>query len=277
MVGKIRLALEPMVNHWWQVPLYVSARGLTTSLMNAGMLGLEAEFDFTAHVLELRAADGGRRLIKLQPRSVASFYSELMDHLNELGVAVDMLARPVEVQESTPFADDTKEREYDADAVHRYWLALVQVKRVMSIFRARFIGKVSPVHYFWGGPDMAVTRFSGRRAPQHPGGVPNCPDWVQEIAYSHEVSSCGFWLGEHGEGTFYAYAYPEPNGFGESRAEPPAASYDAKLREFVLPYAEVRAAADPDGMLLDFFQSTYEAAADLAGWDRAALEDRRYR
>jgi len=274
MVGKIRLALEPMVNHWWQVPLYVSARGLTTSLMHAGGRGLEAEFDFVDHVLELRASDGSLRRIKLGPRSVASFYAELVHHLNELGVDVAMLARPVEVQESIPFAHDTKERAYDAGAVHRYWLTLIQVKRVMSMFRARFTGKVSPIHYFWGGPDLAVTRFSGRRAPQHPGGVPNCPDWVQEIAYSHEVSSCGFWLGDGGEGTFYAYAYPEPQGFAEWHVQPAAAWYDPRLREFVLPYAEVRAAPDPDAMLLDFFQSTYEAAAELAGWDREALEER---
>jgi hypothetical protein len=272
IVGKIRLALEPMINHWWQVPLYVSARGLTTSLMHAGGRGLEIEFDFIDHVLGLRLSDGSSRRIVLEPRSVAGFYAETMTALDELGVGVKIFGRPVEVVVSIPFAEDVQHRSYDPAAVHRFWLALVQIHQVMTRFRARFIGKASPVHFFWGAPDLATTRFSGRPAPLHPGGAPNCPDRVQQLAYSHEVSSCGFWPGGSAEGSFYAYAYPEPAGFRDRQVRPSAASYDPSLGEFVLAYAAVRTAADPDGMLLDFFQTTYEAAADLARWDRASLE-----
>ncbi len=272
VVGKVRLALEPMVNHWWQVPLYVSARGLTTSLMHAGGHGIEIEFDFVDHVLELRRSDGQTAKVPLEPRSVASFYEATMAALDDLGVRLTILARPVEVPDATPFALDEQHASYDADAVHRFWLALLQAHRVMSLFRARFVGKASPVHFFWGAPDLAVTRFSGRPAPKHPGGVPNCADWVQELAYSHEVSSCGFWPGGDAEGLFYAYAYPQPDGFADWPVEPKAAFYDDKLGEFVLPYASVRIAEDPESMLLAFFESTYEAAAELAGWDRAALE-----
>jgi len=272
IVGKIRLALEPMVNHWWQVPLYVSARGLTTSLMHYGDIGLEAEFDFQKHVVEFRSSRGEDRHVKLEPRSVASFYAATTTALDELGVRVDMMARPVEVPVSIPFAEDKLHRAYDSAAIHRFWLALVQSHRVFATFRGRFIGKTSPVHYFWGAGDLAVTRFSGRRAPKHPGGAPNCADWVMELAYSHEVSSCGFWPGGSEEGSFYAYAYPEPEGFPEWRIEPKAAYYDPSLREFILPYKEVRLADDPDALLLSFLQSTYEAAAELAGWDRQALE-----
>jgi hypothetical protein len=272
IVGKIRLALEPMVNHWWQVPLYVSARGLTTSLMHTGGRGLEIEFDLVDHVLDCRTSDGRSAQVRLEPRSVASFYTATVDALGELGVQVRILARPVEVVEAIPFAEDERHRSYDAEAVHRFWLALVQVHRVMRRFRAGFVGKVSPVHFFWGGPDLAVTRFSGRRAPKHRGGVPNCPDWVQELAYSHEVSSCGFWPAGSPEGSFYSYAYPEPDGFADWPVTPDTASYDETAGEFLLPYAAVRTADDPDEYLLSFFQSTYEAAAELAGWDRAALE-----
>ncbi len=273
IVGKVRLELEPMVNHWWQVPLYVSARGLTTSLMHAGGLGLEMEFDFIDHRLEIRTARGatreraartrvGRRLLRrdrwrvsqtLAPRSAIRPY-------------------PNELPSTVAFPEDTASRPYDADAVHRFWLALVQIARVMYVFRARFQGKVSPVHFFWGADDLAVTRFSGRTAPQHAGGVPNCPDWVQQMAYSHEVSSCGYWPGGSDEGTFYSYAYPEPPGFAGHTVEPAAAAYDKNLGEFVLPYTAVREAEDPDATLLAFFQSTYEAAADSGKWDRAALE-----
>ena len=272
VVGKIRLALEPMINHWWQVPLYVSARGLTTSLMHAGSIGLEIEFDFIHHVLVLRTSDGRRRAVKLEPRSVASFYDETMHALGDLGVDVRVFARPVEVVEAIPFARDEKHHAYDADAAHRFWLALLPMHRVFKRFRGRFIGKVSPVHLFWGGMDVAVTRFSGRPAPKHGGGVPNCPAWVMELAYSHEVSSCGFWPDGSAEGSFYSYAYPEPDGFRDRPVVPGAASYDDELGEFVLPYAAVRTAADPDGVLLSFLQSTYEAAADLGRWDRDALE-----
>jgi hypothetical protein len=208
IMGKVRLALEPMVNQWWQVPLYVSARGLTTSLMHAGTLGLEIEFDLEAHVLEIRAADGPRRQVALEPRSVADFFAATIAALDELGARPEILARPVEVVEAIPFELDDKHRSYDANAVHRFWQALVQAHRVLTLFRSRFIGKASPVHFFWGAPDLAVTRFSGRPAPKHAGGAPNCADWVMERAYSHEVSSCGFWPGGNEEGSFYSYAYP---------------------------------------------------------------------
>lgn len=272
VVGKVRLALEPMVNQWWQVPLYVSARGLTTSLMHSDIGGLEIEFDFIDHVLEFRTSIGQRRQVRLEPRTVASFYSEVTETLEGLGVNLTLFGRPVEVPISIPFAQDDQHRSYDAAAAQAFWLALLQAHRVMAIFRARFIGKASPVHFFWGAADLATTRFSGRRAPQHHGGVPNCPDWVQQLAYSHEVSSCGFWPGGTAEGSFYAYAYPQPDGFDEWPIGPEAAFYDKNLSEFILPYAAVRAAHDPDALLLEFFQTTYEAAAELAGWDRAQLE-----
>lgn len=271
IVGKVRLGLMPMINHWWQVPLYVSARGLTTSLMPAGDRGLEIEFDFVDHILELRTTDGDRRHIALQPQTVASFYAATTSSLDQLGINVRLFARPSEVVEAIPFDHDEVHHSYDADAAHRFWLALVQAHRVMLQFRARFVGKVSPVHFFWGAADLCTTRFSGRPAPKHRGGVPNCPDWVQQMAYSHEVSSCGFWPGGADEGAFYAYAYPQPEGFAQWPVEQPA-HYDTNLSEFLLPYAAVRASPDPDAMLLSFFQSTYDAAAELAGWDRPALE-----
>ena len=272
IVGKVRLALEPPVNHWWQVTLYVSARGLTTSLMHATDRGVETEFDFLDHMLAIRTTDGGLRTIALESRSVASFYEATMTALRELGVRVSILARPVEVPEAIPFAADARHSSYDADAMQRCWLALVDADRVLKEFRSGFIGKASPVHFFWGGFDLAVTRFSGRRAPLHPGGAPNCADWVMQEAYSHEVSSCGYWPGGSEEGSFYSYAYPEPDGFGTRTVSPEAAYYDSTLREFILPYRAVRTAADPDAMLLAFLQSTYEAAAETGGWDRAALE-----
>jgi Family of unknown function (DUF5996) len=272
VVGKIRLALEPMVNHWWQVPLYVSARGLTTSLMHPDGGGLELEFDFIDHVLDLRASTGQRRQVPLEPRTVASFYAEVMGTLASLGLNFHLFARPVEVPISIPFAEDDQHHSYDAAAAHAFWLALVQAHRVMTIFRGRFTGKASPVHFFWGATDLATSRFSGRRAPQHRGGAPNCPDWVQQLAYSHEVSSCGFWPGGSAEGSFYAYAYPQPDGFDEWPVGPKGAFYDKDLGEYLLPYRSVRVADDADAMLLEFFQTTYEAGAELAGWDRAELE-----
>jgi hypothetical protein len=274
IVGKIRLALEPPVNHWWQVALYVSARGLTTSLMHAGDRGLEIEFDFIDHLLLLRTTDGASRTVALQPRSVANFYDATMTALDELGAHVNILARPVEVVEAIPFAEDNKHRSYDADAMQRFWRALVQVDRVLKEFRSGFIGKNSPVHFFWGGFDMASTRFSGRKAPVHPGGAPNCADWVMQEAYSHEVSSCGFWPGGSDEGSFYSYAYAEPDGFATWPVAPDAAFYDTTLREFILPYRAVRTADDPDAAVLAFLQSTYEAAAESGHWDRSALERR---
>ncbi len=274
IVGKVRLALEPPLNHWWQVTLYVSARGLTTSLMPAPHGGgVEIELDFVAHELVISTTAGARRTIALQPRTVASFYEEMMRVLDEVGVPVTIFARPVEIPIAIPFKQDVEHHDYDADAMHRYWLALVEMDRVFKTFRGRFIGKASPVHFFWGGFDLAATRFSGDPAPPHPGGAPNCPDWVMLEAYSHAVSSCGFWPGGSDEGAFYSYAYPEPEGFRDRAVAPEAAHYDSELGEFLLPYRVVRTAPDPDAMLLEFLQSTYEAAADLAGWDRAALEE----
>ena len=272
IIGKIRMALEPMVNHWWQVAFYVSARGLTTSLMHAETTALEIEFDLVDHVLDVRTSDGRRRQVPLEPCSVASFYEATVAALGELGVRVTILPRPVEVVEAIPFADDEQHHAYDAAAVHRFWLALVHAHRVMARFRGRFGGKASPVHFFWGGADLAVTRFSGREAPTYRGAVPNCANWVMELAYSHEVSSCGFWPGGSAEGSFYSYAYPQPDGFAAWPVLPEAAYYDDDLGEFLLPYTAVRTAEDPDAMLLSFLQSTYEAAADLCGWDRTALE-----
>lgn len=271
VVGKVRLALTPLVNHWWNVPLYVSTRGLTTSTIPLPGRGVELEFDFVDHVLALRTTEGDERTVALGPQSVATFHGSTLDGLRGLGVDVEIRARPTEMEYDVAFADDTAERPYDGAAVHAYWQALVQVERVLVIFRSRFLAKVSPVHFFWGAFDLAVTRFSGRPAPLHPGGAPNCPDWVMHEAYSHELSSAGFWPGGSEEGSFYAYAYPEPAGFAD-RAVPAPAAYDHALGEFVLPYAAVRAAADPDALALEFLQRTYEAAADLGGWDRPALE-----
>jgi Family of unknown function (DUF5996) len=273
IVGKIRLALMPMVNHWWQVPLYVDARGLTTSLMPThDRGGLEIAFDFQRHVLVITTVAGATRELRLEPRSVADFYAELFACLAEIGVDVRIFGRPVEVPVAIPFAEDEEHASYDAEAAHKYWLSLVNVQRVLDEFRARFIGKVSPVHFFWGGFDLAVTRFSGRTAPRHPSIVPNCPPWVMWKAYSHEVSSAGYWPGAGVEGAFYSYAYPEPPGYASHPVVPSAAFYDQDLGEFLLPYEDVRVARDPDSVLLTFLQTTYEAAADLAHWDRDQLE-----
>lgn len=271
IVGKVRLGLEPMLNHWWQVTLYVSARGLTTGLMPTDGRGLDMEFDFTDHLLRLRTSDGQTAQVALVPQTTAAFYAGVRAALGEVGVSVPIYPRPSEVAEAIPFDQDEVHRSYDAEAAHRFWLALLQADRVMHRFRAGFLGKASPVHYFWGGPDLAVTRFSGRRAPKHPGGVPNCPDWVQELAYSHEVHSCGFWPGGE-EGLFYAYAYPQPEGFADWPIAPEAAYYDLAMGEFILPYGAVRQAANPDMLLMQFFESSYEAAANLGHWDRAELE-----
>jgi hypothetical protein len=272
IVGKIRLALAPMINHWWQVPLYVDARGLTTSLMPYDGGGLEISFDFQRHVLAITTVAGNSAEMRLEPRSVADFYTELFARLREVGVDVKIYGRPVEVPVAIPFVDDDEHASYDGEYVHRFWRSLVSAERVMTKFRSRFLGKVSPVHFFWGAFDLAVTRFSGRPAPTHPGGIPNCPPWVMWRAYSHEVSSCGYWPGGADEGVFYSYAYPEPDGFRDASVAPPAAHFDADLGEFVLPYQAVRTAADPDACLVEFLQATYDAAADLAHWDRENLE-----
>ncbi|QUH03455.1 hypothetical protein HUO13_23885 [Saccharopolyspora erythraea] len=273
VVGKIRLACAPMVNHWWQVPLYVSPRGLTTSAVPHESALFDVEFDFCDHRLHIRSTSGEQRHVALEPKPVAEFYRETMAALRALGLEVSIRATPNEVELAIPFEEDTEHASYDPDHAQRFWGQLVAAHRVMGEFRSRFIGKVSPVHFFWGAMDLAVTRFSGRPAPQHPGGAPNCPDWVMVEGYSHELSSCGLWPGGDAEGMFYSYAYPEPPGYAESPVRPEAASYSADVGEFLLPYKAVRTASDPDGTLLEFLQSTYEAAAERGGWDREALED----
>jgi hypothetical protein len=274
MVGKIRLARSPWVNHSWHVPFYVTARGLTTSPIPDGARTFEIEFDFLDHEIVISTSDGRRDRIKLGPRTVADLYQELFARLKTLGLETGIRTLPNEIPDVIPFEQDRVHASYDAEYVTRYWRALVQADRVLKAFRARFIGKSSPVHFFWGGFDLAVTRFSGRPAPPHPGGIPNLPDWITREAYSHEVSSCGFWPGGEPlpEAVFYAYAYPEPAGFKSAAVRPAGARYHPGLGEFVLPYSEVRQASSPDEMLLEFMQSSYEAAADLAGWDRSALE-----
>jgi hypothetical protein len=274
IVGKTRLALAPMENHWWQVPLYVTPRGLTTTAIPNGERTFAVEFDFIDHHLDIRTSDGQTRAIPLVPQSVADFYASYTSTLRGLGLQVRIRPVPNEVETAIPFAEDRRHASYDADAANRCWRALVQVDRVLKRFRGRFVGKASPVHFFWGGFDMAATRFSGRRAPRHPGGTPNCPDWVMVEAYSRECSSCGFWLGSGAipEPAFYAYAYPEPDGYKEHPVRPHEAFYSQDMRLFILPYETVRTSATPDEMLLEFCQSTYEAAADLAHWDRAELD-----
>jgi len=274
IVGKIRLAQSPWVNHSWHVTFYVTARGLTTSRITHGDRAFEIDFDFVDHLLTVRASDGGKGAFALEPQTVAAFYARLRGQMATLGLPVRIHDRPNEVADPIPFADDETHRAYDPDYANRFWRVLVQAARVFETFRARFIGKCSPVHVFWGAPDIAVTRFSGRTAPRHPGGIPNLPDRVVREAYSHEVSSCGFWPGGGAipDAAFYSYAYPEPAGFPQARVEPPEAFYSNDLREFILPYDAVRLSGDPDARLLAFLQTTYEAAANLAGWDRRALE-----
>ena len=274
IVGKTRLALAPMENHWWQVALYITPRGLTTSPMPHGDRTFAVDFDFIEHALWVRAQDGVTRRLALAPRSVADFYGEYMAVLRSIGLDVKLRPVPVEVQTAIPFADDSEHAAYDRDAAHRWWQILLQTHHVLKRFRGRFLGKASPVHFFWGSFDLAVTRFSGRRAPRHGGGAPNCPDYVMIEAYSHECSSCGFWpgAGPVGEPAFYAYAYPEPPGYAEYAVRPHGAYYHSEMREFVLPYEVVRNSVRPDEALLEFAQSTYEAAAKCGNWDGAALD-----
>jgi hypothetical protein len=272
IVGKVRLAHAPLVNHWWQVTLYVSPRGLTTSAIPYRDGAFDLEFDFVDHRLLLRSSTGAARDIALRPMPVAEFYDRTMSALADLGIETRIQARPNEVDPSIPFAEDDRHASYDAAAAHLFWRQLLQAARVMGRFRSRFVGKVSPVHFFWGAMDLACTRFSGRAAPQHPGGAPNCGDWVMEEGYSRELSSCGFWPGGGEEGAFYAYAYPEPDGFADRPVGPSGAFYSRENGQFLLPYEDVRAAPRPDEALLEFLQDTYAAAADLGGWDRDALE-----
>lgn len=273
IVGKLRLAHAPLLNHWWQVTLYVTPRGLTTGAVPYRDGVFDAEFDFIGHRLLIRSSDGASREVPLEPKSVAAFYAETMEALDALGIHADFQQRPNEVEPSIPFAEDDQHASYDAEAAHLFWRQLLQANRVMGRFRAHFTGKVSPVHFFWGAMDLACTRFSGRSAPPHPGGAPNCGDWVMVEGYSRELSSCGFWPGGGEEGAFYAYAYPEPDGFADHPVGPEGAYYSTENGQFLLPYETVRTARDPDGALSKFLRTTYEAAAEHGSWDRAHLED----
>ena len=274
IVGKIRLAKTIWVNHSWHVALYLTARGLTTSPIPDGSRQFQIDFDFVDHRLLVCASDGERRVLPLAPMAVADFYRRLMALLAELGIEVRIRAVPNEIPDPIPFAQDRTHAAYDPDSVTRYWRVLLQADRVLKDFRARFTGKCSPVHFFWGSNDLAVTRFSGRPAPLHPGGIPHLPDAVTREAYCQEVSSAGFWPGggllDHA--AFYSYAYPLPNGFESYPMHPSAAYFHPELGELILPYDAVRTAENPDATLLSFLQSAYEAAAETASWDRASLE-----
>jgi hypothetical protein len=271
IVGKVRLTLSPPLNHWWATALYVNPRGLTTSSIPYGTRTFEVAFDFLDHTLWIQSSDGARRAMGLYPRSVADFYREFMGLLRSLGIEVTINPLPQEVANPIRCDEDEEHAAYDAVFASRWWRTLLQSDRVLQQFRARFLGKSSPVHFFWGSFDLAVTRFSGRRAPERPGA-----NRITREAYSHEVSSCGLWPGTVGgpvqEPAYYAYMVPEPAGFAEAVVQPAAAAYQRELGEFILPYDAVRTAADPDATLLAFAQSTYEAGASLSGWDRAALE-----
>ena len=274
IVGKIRLSRSPWLNHSWHVALYVNARGLTTSPIPDGRRNFEIAFDFIDHVLLIATSDGAERRFPLAGESVASFYARTIAALAELGIPVAIDEMPNELPEPVKFSQDTAHASYDHDAIKRFFQILIDADRVFKRFRTAFLGKASPVHFFWGSFDLAVTRFSGRRAPRHPGGVPHLPDAVASEAYSHEVSSAGFWPGSGAIDypAFYSYAYPEPAGFRTANVKPDAAFFHDTMGEFILPYDAVRTAADPEQTLLDFLQSTYEAAANAAAWDRDALE-----
>ena len=275
IVGKVRLALTPWTNHSWHVTLYVAARGLTTSPIPFGSRIFEIRFDFVSHELRVIGSDGGLKVIPLVPQTVAQFYRAVMSALGDLGIEAHFSTTPNEVDPAIPFEENETDAAYDPEYANRFWRVLLQADRVFKEFRSDFSGKCSPVHFFWGSFDLAVTRFSGRRAPQHPGGVPHLPDAVTREAYSHEVSSLGFWPGNETmpDPVFYSYAYPAPDGFSEAKVRPAFASYNAQLKEFVLPYEEMRASESPDAALLDFARSTYDAASTLGDWDRAALTE----
>lgn len=276
IVGKTRLALAPMQNHWWQAVLYVTGNGLTTSPIPYGERAFEVEFDFINHALVIRTSDGDTRTLPLAPHAVADFYAEYMSALRSLGIDVRIWPRPVEMADTTPFAEDREHASYDGEAARRCWQVLVHADTALKEFRGRFIGKASPSHFFWGGFDIACTRFSGRTAPRHPGGIPNTPDYVNFEAYSHECISAGWWPGAVGspmtEPAFYAYAYPEPAGCGSALIGPASAYWFPEMRLWILPYESVRTSPHPEQALLEFLQSTYDAAADLLKWDRASLE-----
>ena len=275
IVGKIRLTLSPWTNHSWHVTLYLTSRGLTTSPIPHGTRTFEINFDFIEHQLRIETSDGNLRTIELKPRSVADFYRAVMKNLDELDLPMTINKLPNEIANPIPFDEDEEHRSYDREYANRFWRVLAQSDRVFKEFRSRFCGKCSPVHFFWGSFDLAVTRFSGRPAPPHPGGIPHLPDAITREAYSQEVSSLGFWPGNAAAPTaiFYSYAYPEPAGFAEAKVQPAAAFYEPKLREFILPYDAVRTAEKPDEVLLDFAQSTYDAASKLGQWDRGALRE----
>ena len=276
VIGKTRLALAPMQNHWWHVTLYLTARGLGTSPMPYHGRSVEVEMDFIDHVLVARTSDGDVRTLPLVPQSVAEFYRSYLAMLRSLDVEVRIRPVPVEMPDALPFTEDRVHASYDADAMQRCWRVLANTDRVLKEFRSPFLGKCSPSHFFWGAFDLACTRFSGRRAPRYTGSVPNCPTYVMVEGYSHECISAGWWPGSMGspvpDAAFYAYAYPEPSGCAEAPIRPSAASYNAAMREWILPYESVRTATAPDAMLLEFLQSTYAAAADRGGWDRPSLE-----
>jgi len=271
IVGKVRLALSPWQNHGWQVPLYVDSRGLGTSAIHADGVVLEIDFDFVSHRLVVSTSDGPLGGFDLEPMSVATFYRRIMTELDAVGIDVPINVMPNEVASPIAFPKDEVHASYDAAAVHRFWRILVQADRIFHLFRTSFLGKSSPVHFFWGGFDLAVTRFSGRAAPSHPGGVPGLPDEITREAYSHEVCSAGFWPGSEAypHAAFYCYGYPSPTGFAQAAVEIPGAFWSDDLGEWLLPYEAVRTAGDPDAALLGFLGATYDAVADLARWDRS--------
>jgi hypothetical protein len=274
-VGKIRLTLTPWLNHSWHVALYVTARGLTTSPIPWRDGDFQIDFDFIDHVLWVRLSEGQFRQVMLKPMSVAEFYEDVMIALRELGIEAPISTTPCEITDCIPFEQDTVHAAYDADYANRFWRVILAAQEIFAHFRTGFLGKTSPVHFFWGSFDLAVTRFSGRPAPRHPGGVPYLSDAVAQEAYSHEVSSAGFWPGGGGPvdyAAFYSYAYPAPDGFSAASVKPQTAFFSRDLGEFLLPYDAVRTASDPDRALMEFLQSTYDAAASLAKWDRKSLE-----
>ena len=275
IVGKVRLSLAPWTNHSWHVTLYLTARGLTTSPIPHGTTTFEILFDFVDHQIQILTSDGEGCAIYLRSMSVAAFYREVINRLEDLELPVKINTTPNEVDPAIPFGENETDSAYDPEYANRFWRVLLQSDRVFKEFRSEFCGKCSPVHFFWGSFDLAVTRFSGRRAPPHPGGIPHLPDVVTREAYSHEVSSLGFWPGNEmmPEPIFYSYAYPEPRGFSEAKVQPAAAGYNPQLKEFVLPYEAVRGAESPDATLLEFARSTYDAASTLGNWDRAALTE----
>ncbi|MEX0720439.1 MAG: DUF5996 family protein [Balneolaceae bacterium] len=274
IIGKIRLEHMPWINHSWHTTLYISSRGLTTSLIPHSNGGFEIEFNFQDHLLEIHTVNGKKTSFNLEPMSVADFYNKTMESLRQLDIEVNIYPKPVEIPDPIlPFPEDTKHASYDAEPVHHFWLALTHTHRVFTRFRSGFAGKVSPVHFFWGAFDLAVTRFSGRTAPKHPGGAPNCPDWIMEEGYSHELASAGFWPGTGlGEAAFYAYTYPEPEGFRKAAIKPETAWFHEELGEYILPYKAVQNAPNPDEVLLSFLKTTYKAAAINGDWNRKALE-----